>query len=262
MNKVLINGGLGEQMFQYAFFLALRKKCKGAVEPIGGDKLSKYFSLPIAMSEKVNLLSRFGLSGFSKGAKKIYDGTYDSVVFNCEDTTFQGEWASPNYFSPVADEVANLFTVSSNKLPNDCNEIIEQITSSSRETVVVHIFEPLKKTNTCTTDYYNWSIAHLRTFIPDVQFVVLSDCSDLVSKKLLLPEDTIWISTKNMDEFSQLQIMLRANHQICSNTFLAWWAAWLNPNQDKIVIVPQKWSWTGTTHSNLIPLYWIAIPVT
>ena len=57
--------------------------------------------------------------------------------------------------------------------------------------------------------------------------------------------------------------MLRTSHIVCANTLTSWWAAWLMPNPDKIVSVPQRWSANPDVQPrDLMPIYWTAIPVT
>ena len=46
-----------------------------------------------------------------------------------------------------------------------------------------------------------------------------------------------------------LYLMTQCRHYILSNSSLHWWAAWLNPSPDKIVIAPEK----GWPNSDMLP---------
>lgn len=47
-------------------------------------------------------------------------------------------------------------------------------------------------------------------------------------------------------------------HQIIAPSSFSWWAAWLNPNPDKVVIAPRRWVHDWATR-DVVPPSWIRV---
>ncbi len=67
--------------------------------------------------------------------------------------------------------------------------------------------------------------------------------------------------SENRTEMEDFYLMLKCAHNIIANSSFSWWAAYLNENENKIVISPSKDNWHGPAyclwnHDDLIPLSW------
>jgi hypothetical protein len=53
--------------------------------------------------------------------------------------------------------------------------------------------------------------------------------------------------------------MSLCDNNIISNSSFSWWGAWLNVNENKIVIGPKKWFGPAITHStvDILPETWL-----
>ena len=270
MNIVKISGSVGQQMFQYAFYMRLRKNHPDALIDAPDNWIAKMFpGLPfktLATRKEVNSVHK-SILGMISGAKrtgfdyKELDNSYKADILQLSDTYFDGSWLSYRYFDSIAHEVTQAFTVSPKRLTKGTQELIKTI-ESHQESVSIHVYRPTSKQNTCTKDYYNWAIAHIRAFIENPFFVIITDDEKWVRENLLIDEkECMCISADSQHHFSIIQLFNHAKHNIIANTLESWWAAWLNQNPDKIVIAPKKWS-HNDLFPDLIPLYWISVPTT
>lgn len=275
MNIVKIHGSVGEQMFQYAFFMRLLKNHPDSKIDTPKGWIAKMFpNLPethIATSKDINAIHKSlkgSIAGILSGTKrngidyKEHGNNYKPEILTPgQDTYFDGFWLSYRYFDSIASDVEKTFTVPAHKLTKGTQSLIKML-EKEKESVAIHVYRPTSKQNTCTKDYYNWAITHIRNFIDNPFFVVITDDEKWVKGNLLLNEkEHIVIKAASHHHFSIIQLFNHAKHNIIANTLESWWAAWLNPNPDKIVIAPKEWSRT-TEYPDLIPHYWISIPTT
>lgn len=274
MKIVRISGSLAEQMFQYALYLRLRSNGDDVALHALQRNIFNTFNLADAVMATPEQLAEFRVSlasriksvfGKSTSADNVITdvfGEFNSDVLTTKANVYcRGTWASPRYFEPVADAVRQSFVLPYSKLSANAAKAVGML--GEGETVAMHIHRPTSPDNTCTTDYYNWAIANLQTYVPEARIVVFTDSQELVRQRILLPEGSVFIPSASLSDLDIMQVMLRCSHIVCANTLASWWAAWLMENPDKIVIVPQRWSSNPDTQPrHLMPIYWTAIPVT
>jgi hypothetical protein len=58
-------------------------------------------------------------------------------------------------------------------------------------------------------------------------------------------------------DYVELYLMSMCDHNIISNSSFSWWGAWMNQNENKIVVAPKKW-WAGDD-KDVVPNEWIKI---
>jgi hypothetical protein len=114
----------------------------------------------------------------------------------------------------------------------------------------------------CTLDYYKNAIGYMIEELKSPHFFVFSDDIDWVEQQLSGLVTNITFVKGNSDSKSWTDMMLMSNckHHIIANSSYSWWGAWLNQNPDKIVIAPKKWfNDPLICTKNLVPESWIRI---
>ncbi len=273
MNIVKISGSTAEQMFQYAFYLELHKHDPEAYLDVPEGKwIKSQFKLPFFMQATSEQLAVFGKGGLANRLKSFFkkaDGNvfkegeehhFDRSLLEKSNTYFEGRFLSESYFAQVADEIKETFMVKPDLLPRQSQNMVKML--SQGKTVAIHVHEPQGKKCTCTPDYYNWAIANVLSSYEKAHFYVFTTDVEWVKANLQFQGAKVdFVGYPAEKETSLLPYLYHAGHNIIANTLISWWAAWLNPNPDKIVIAPKEWSKTLDC-PDLIPIYWTTIPTT
>ena len=94
----------------------------------------------------------------------------------------------------------------------------------------------------------------------EFSFFVFSDDPTWVETNFTIPVSYQII--KGNTGIEDLFLMSRCRNNIIANSSYSWWAAWLNPNPAKIVVVPQFWKigeGLDVENTDLIPPEWISV---
>lgn len=92
-------------------------------------------------------------------------------------------------------------------------------------------------------EYYREAMALMPT---GTRFIIFSDEPHKV-EEVFGPGFQYSNSNNYMSDF---YLMTTAEHNIIGNSSFSWWAAWLNPNPDKIVVAPSKWFGESAPYSS------------
>jgi hypothetical protein len=117
----------------------------------------------------------------------------------------------------------------------------------------------------CGMTYYRNSIQYLSSKQTDLFYYIFSDDTEYIKNNFSFLENYYIIdnSVLNFPDYFDLFLMTQVNHIIISNSTFGWWAAWLNSNPEKMVIVPERYhadnSWVSS--NKLFPSEWIQMAV-
>lgn len=268
MDYILIFNGLGNQMSQYALYLA--KKAKGQkVDYLcrntdhNGIELERLFGINCRTSFtkwcmkriRKRLVARKNFLGqqfirryFVKKGYSFYDegGKYavqEAVVKEANGIRFlHGGWHCPDYFRDIAEQVRqtyvfppftderNLQIAEMAKAPNAVAVHIRKGDYMSKK--LRHIFGAV-----CTDAYYENALAEIEKRIDAPHFYVFSNDIKAARKILGTRKATFIDWNKKRESWQDMALMSLFQHIIIANSTFSWWAAWLgSPN--KFVVRP------------------------
>ncbi len=296
MDTVLIFNGLGNQMSQYAFYLAKRRYNPDVMcmyfpskydDQHNGFELDKIFNIKARKNIKYyisyfiyRIYSNRDATGFiGKISRKIFrhftvDVTYEkSYAFDMElllkktagISYFWGGWHNEKYFEAIKDNILSVFTF---KINNKDTRILRlQSEISSKTSVSIHIRRGDYLNNNivnifgriCDLEYYNKAINFIKANVDNPYFYIFSDDKNWIKENFSLPNSEIVDFNHGEDSWKDMYLMSQCKHNINANSTFSWWGAWLNMNDDKIVVVPEKFDLQGET--DFYPQSWIKMPI-
>jgi hypothetical protein len=107
----------------------------------------------------------------------------------------------------------------------------------------------------CSPQYYQQSVMRM----PEgTKFLIFSD--DIPFCKEVFKGDS-FIFIENELDYMDMYIMSMCTNNIIANSTFSWWGAWLNNNENKVVIAPSVWFGVAKqlNTKDIIPNEWIKI---
>lgn len=103
---------------------------------------------------------------------------------------------------------------------------------------------------------------HSRNEQTDKPALLLCFSDDIawVKENLPLPKAFFIDWNKGTESWQDMMLMSRCRHHIICNSTFSWWGAWLNPRENKTVIMPERWFRHCET-PDICPDKWIKVPI-
>lgn len=230
---VYLQGGLGNQMFQYAAGLGAAKNLR--CELIINNSFYKKHK------QRQYELGVFPIS--APTWENVTSELIEEKQFEYQEITkngmMVGYWQSEKYFDNVAEQVRAEFKLPKYTVADD------MVAVSVRRGDYLHLPDVF-----CSLDdYYD----EAREVFPDATFVVFSDDPDWVKENL----DWADIVVKDNPAIIDLALLSCFKNHIIANSSFSWWGAWL-ANGDTVV-APRNWFSCDYNTKDLIPDRWIRI---
>lgn len=276
---IVIKGGLGNQMFQYAFGYLRSQKLKKRLYVLdltqgdsrsfslgifGVDRslqnqflltLSRFFCFTLeVLSKKVPLLTKFYLQDL--GDHKLESSLADQALL------LDGYWQRAAYFIEDKEKIKSLYSFPSVPATHQLIDF-----SDDKKYVAMHVRRGDYVSASpnggmhlvCDVDWYLKSLEFLKSKVANIQVVIFSDDELWVKEQfgVLGPDVHIVPSNDAREPWIDLYFISCCDHFILSNSSYSWWGAFLGETSSSFVVVPKFWfKGVRTEAIGICPSHW------
>jgi hypothetical protein len=256
MNVVVkLQGGLGNQMFQYAFGKNISNLTNRKLildlsflnrRDFGPDFVYRDYDLDIFNLEDLSIVDFYDkdcdlivenfdpnstVEAINSLIKEIIDKKADTIYLD-------GYWASPQYFSSVDFTFREKCLEQSKHLLQDIQNTNSVMLNIRRTDFLSNDFH-----GTYGKEYILRGIDKLKLNFMVLKFFIFSDDIDWCENNLSdIPNSVIVSHEHKGDKFyNYLFLMSQCKHFIIPNSTFSWWAAYLSKSENKKVLYPEIW---------------------
>lgn len=293
---VKLQGGLGNQMFQYAAgrALSIRKKTmlkfdltylldrSPSLNIVFRDYDLDIFpniQVPIATQDEVLALTQtfannkllrrivkktIGIKSYYREKSFKFDSHFTELPSKIY---LDGYWQSEKYFEREKDILTRDFVFAPLLLKENF-QLVDEIKTTNSVCLNVRRGDFVSHAVSSSVlgfkglDYITKAIQLIEDKVSNPNFYIFSDDIEWCRANIKIEHPvTIVDHTHAGKKFADyLQLMTACKHIIIPNSSFAWWAAWLNNNPNKIVVAPLKWfNDPALDSSDIIPKGWLRI---
>lgn len=269
-------GGMGNQMFQYAFGLAQATRYNTSlqldVSSFVKDPLRQYsLNLWEGVTEPICTNSR---PTVYEGHQLLYNSRLEETIKDGD--ALCGYWQTEKYFLRVREELLRRFHTK-NQMSDHGFEVLKDILRVGERSSFLTIRrsdyllpERVVYHGVLPQEYYQAACQEIASHVENPVFFVFSDEPEWCKKNLnLAGHDWRVVGSHNQTsnkylgrEDEDLWLMSRCRHAIMANSSFSWWGAWMSPYEfsDRIVIGPKNWfNKASISSQDIMPDRWIKI---
>jgi hypothetical protein len=296
MITIRMTGGIGNQLFQYALGLHLKEVYQKEVQfdtsfyNINGQDDATIRDLDIESftlgdlqkNNSSNILSKSVLAKGQRFLERLFVPYYrqsyffeqtlrfDPNVFKVKNSVYlDGYWQSPEYFKGIEGKLRSQFVIE-NKMTEYAAGLSKRI-NDMKNAISIHIrrSDYLNKYShvyySQPISYYLASLKVIKGYLQtdNIKLIVFSDDIEWCRTNLDFKYPTIFVDALQRPSYEDMILMSQCSHHIIANSTYSWWGAWLNKNDDKIVVAPKNWFLEPYKNEiytqSIIPSSWIRL---
>lgn len=280
---IKLQGGLGNQMFQYAtaksvgslskvyFDISFLEQRTQSNESFTNRKLA----LSIFENIKLNKASNFAiwLTKNNHPLKKIICPNVISIYqselnewINFEHLKsshlyLDGYFQSEDYFKEIRNQLLIDFKFKkvsafnqaiAIKINSDANAVAIHVRRGDYLKPAVNVFHGL-----LPISYYQSAIKKIEETISHPHYYLFSDDPNWCNQSFKFLKNFTIVSNAHSEDWEDMYLMSICKYNIIANSSYSWWSAWLNNNPNKSIIAPKNWF--ANTPINVVPKAWTKI---
>lgn len=276
---IKLQGGLGNQLFQYALGKTIEKKYKKEVKydtssyQNGGRftprsylldkfntnvKIASYIEIKETKGTTSYLIKKVLNKFFFKKFNISYEADFLESVKNKNVAYLEGYWQNFRYVEPFLEELKKEVILKNGKLGGILLE---------GESVAVHIRRgDYLNTNgdlqVLDISYYKKAVDVISKKVKDPHYYIFTDDSLWAKENLdfLEKEKTTHVADFMLHDYEELMLLTQCKNVIIANSSFSWWGAMLNHNKGAIIVCPKDWrNVLLKNDENLCPEEWVRL---
>lgn len=267
MITVRLNGGLGNQLFQYATgrALALRRDASLAIDGREAQRSGQSWLQPGLHHFAINAVEDAPLppdrtSSFRYATWRAFGGSprflreaelgVNAAVLAAPDNTYlHGYFQSERYFLDAEAQIRDDLRIITPPSPQNADWLARLRETPGATAVHLRRGDYVANAKAAAThggvgaDYYTRAITELQArTAQELELFVFSNDPEWCREKLSLPRPFTVIGHNSADDhYEDLRLMAACRHHIIANSTFSWWGAWLGASKDQHVIAPAQW---------------------
>jgi hypothetical protein len=285
-----LQGGLGNQMFQYAFARRLAyernvlMKMETSLFDVIPDRTYKldHFNIQESFANTKDLalfrrrykplqwIARLGINQLR------YTNVIEQNMFSFDPGVLRipghlllkGYWQQEQYFAPITSILRKEFTFkqepdAANKTMSEHIQTAQAISLHVRRGDYVNDPRITNAHGLTPITYYQQALEKITATVNNPHIFVFSDDVDWVRHNLAFDYPVTYVDFNQAEkDYEDLRLMSLCKHHVINNSSFSWWGAWLGNHPDQIVVAPSQWMRQPDIHaSQVVPVHWHIIEV-
>lgn len=276
-----LQGGLGNQLFEWAFSTALVAagknvvfdvvRCRGDRPLMVGElvpqelRIARPVGMAFVLAEKRGILTEHSPIRLVRQRRSGFDQSVQERL--TRESYLLGYFQSPHYFASTADTVRTSVTALVHSMLTTAGRELARGLAADPQSVAVHVrrgdyvsdSSAAARHGALGQDYYDRALAHLDS-IGLRNRIWFGDDLEWIRENLAREGDLVCPPDATTADGGEIALMASCSSRVIANSSFSWWAGWLGAESTAAhpVIAPIRWF--ADDHSDaaqLVPAEWL-----